>query len=195
MPAGTMLKNKAFAALISFICLFYGCAGLKGADAVKDIREARAGHYIEGVPFFPQDELMCGPAALAGVIGFYGRGEGMAAVAQSVYREKLRGTLPIDLVIYAKEKGFEALFYKGSMEDLRDKVSRDAPLIIFLNLGYDFYPVGHYIVVTGYNEKARAVVANSGMEKDKAYSYDYINDAWAKTGYSTLLIRPGGKPL
>ncbi|MBI5344153.1 MAG: hypothetical protein HZB83_02265 [Deltaproteobacteria bacterium] len=49
-------------------------------EVIRDIKaKAVDGYLIEGVPFFPQDEYMCGPAALASVIGYHGPPRGEAA--------------------------------------------------------------------------------------------------------------------
>ena len=154
------------------------------------------GAFIEAVPFFPQPqgELMCGPAALASVMGYYGDDASMAAVAREVYHERLKGTLPIDLFIYAREKGFKAEYYKGGMEDLKEKLSRSTPLILFLNLGLEAYPVGHYIVALGYNENFKVVLAHSGLERAKVYGYGRLLNAWSKTGFATLLVTPKPTP-
>lgn len=167
------------------VCVFFlGCAGTN--ELAKG--PSPGGLLVEGVPFFPQDEYMCGPAALASVIGYYGSARGMNEVAGEVYSKKLKGTLPMDLLIFAKEKGFEAKYYRGSIEDVRESLKRREPLILFLNLGYEFYPVGHYIVAVGIDEGA--IYAHSGTEKEKAFTLRELDKAWSKTGYSTLLVRP-----
>ena len=181
-----LFKNVLFAA---FAAALLGCAG--PADVV---RPPAAGPYIEGVPFFPQDEYMCGPAALASVIGYYGSAAGMEAVAGEVYSEKLKGTLPMDLLLFAKGKGFEAKYYRGSLEGLKESLARKEPLILFLNLGYGFYPVGHYIVAVGMDEGAGVVFAHSGKEKEQAFTMKELEKSWSKTGYSTLLVRPKARP-
>ena len=170
-----------------------GCATASRETVLKDIREnPSSGHLIGNVPFFPQSELMCGPASLASVIGYYGVKRDMKDVAREVYEEKLKGTLPIDILIYAKGKGFDAKFYRGGLEDMREKIRNKTPLILFLNLGLESYPVGHYIVAVGYNDRLRAVIAHSGVNREEVFGYDYLVTAWEKTGYSTLLITPGG---
>jgi ABC-type bacteriocin/lantibiotic exporter with double-glycine peptidase domain len=179
-------KNVLFAALAA---LLLGCA--VHADTA---RPPIGGPYIEGVPFYPQNEYMCGPAALASVIGYYGSASGMEDVAAEVYSEKLKGTLPMDLLIYAREKGFEAKYYKGSFSGLKESLSRGEPLILFLNLGYGFYPVGHYIVAIGMDEKAGVVFAHSGMKKEDRFTMKELEKSWSKTGYSTLLVRPKAGP-
>lgn len=190
------MRRRTFApAFCLFIlCLLaVSCSG-PGRDALlKDISaDPSAGSYIKGVPFFPQNEYMCGPAALASVIGYWGGKAGMKDVAKEVYEEKLKGTLPLDLFLYAKEKGFDAVYYKGSLADLKEKIDGGTPLILFLNLGYETYPVGHYIVVVGYSERSMAVMAHSATTEEEVFTYDDLLESWSKTGFSTLLVRPRG---
>lgn len=150
-----------------------------------------SGRLIKGVPFFPQKEKMCGPAALSSVLGYWGEKIGLDEAKKAVYAEKLEGTLPMDLIIHAREKGYDAKFYRGGFDDLKSKVSDGNPLILFLNLGYDFYPIGHYIVVVGYSEGKKVVLAHSGMNREEAFTFDRLDSLWKKTNYSTILIKPG----
>ncbi|MBW7957467.1 MAG: C39 family peptidase [Deltaproteobacteria bacterium] len=185
------LRNAFF---LSVLLLISGCAAPARDAVLASLRADRtAGAYIEGVPFFPQDEYLCGPAALAGVMAFYGAEESMDGVAGAVYNEKLRGTLPMDLLVYARDRGFETSYYKGGFKDLAERVGKGEPLILFLNLGYDIYPVGHYIIAVGISEKDGVVLAHSGTEREKVYNMKELQKAWSRTGYSTLLVRLKGR--
>jgi len=179
------MKSLKMALMILAASFVVGCAPHAGVTAPNG-----AGPFIEGVPFFPQDEYMCGPAALASVIGYYGAPGGMDPVAGEVYSARLKGTLPMDLLIYAKEKGFEAKFFRGSMEALKESLERKEPLILFLNLGYEFYPVGHYVVAVGIDDASKVVYAHSGMKEHERFTMKELERSWSKTGYSTLLVRP-----
>jgi hypothetical protein len=180
-----------------------GCMGPDTKAVIEDIRGNPGpdafGIFLKDVPFFAQDDLMCGPAALASVIGYWGYRAGQSGgstdarlhvIAREVYNEKLEGTLPMDILIYAKRKGFAAEYYEGGLKDLKDKLDEGTPLILFLNLGLDAYPVGHYIVAVGYNDRLGKVLAHSGLEARKLYSYKGLVRVWSKTGFSTLLVRP-----
>jgi ABC-type bacteriocin/lantibiotic exporter with double-glycine peptidase domain len=170
-----------------------GCATVRLDDVVRAARddpEGEKGKFIEGVPFFPQNELMCGPAALASVLNFYGHKADLNEVSREVYRAGLKGSLSMDLFISAKERGFDVRYYRGGLEDLKARLRENSPLIVFVNLGYDFYPVGHYMVVVGYNDDMEVVVAHSGTTRGKVFAYGEFLDDWGKTGFSTLLIKP-----
>lgn len=145
---------------------------------------------IRGVPFFPQDKLMCGPASLASVLNYHGIEVGAEEVARAVYNASLRGTLTMDLLLYAKAKGLNAQYYSGGLPDLKEKVMEGTPLVVFLNLGFNLYPIGHYIVVTGFSDAYGVIIAHSGLEKDKVITYREFVNAWEKTDFSTLLVTP-----
>jgi ABC-type bacteriocin/lantibiotic exporter with double-glycine peptidase domain len=185
----------SYAALVLLSTALTVACNRVGSEAVlKDIASSPGkGRYIEGVPFHPQEGRMCGPAALASVLGYWGRATDVREISEEVYIERIKGALPIDLLIYAKGAGFEASFYAGGIEDLKEKITGGAPVILLLDLGYwSGYQAGHYIVATGYSDGLKAVIAHSGAEKDKVFSYDSLLGSWGATGFSTLLVRPHG---
>ncbi len=194
----TISKNhRGMAIAISFF-LLYGCAPDTGI--IKENTRQRSAEftpkpdfYIKNVPFFPQERYHCGPSSLASVMNFYGISVSEEDIAKEIYNPKLIGTLSIDMLQYARAKGFNAAYYKGSMEDIKEEISLGRPVILFLDLGYFFYPVRHYIVATGYNDEMGYLIAHSGMEKDKIFSYKEIQSAWERTGFGTILIMPKGK--
>lgn len=170
------------------------CGGPAREAVLKDIRDnPGAGAFIKDVPFYPQNDSMCGPAAIASVTGFYGDKATLGEAARGVYLAKLKGTLPVDLLIYAKEKGFNARYYQGGFEDLKARISEGRPLILFLNLGFESYPVGHYITAVGFDDGLKAVIAHSGMNKEEVFTYERLAIMWEKTGYATLLVTPGAE--
>ncbi|HKZ46843.1 MAG TPA: C39 family peptidase [Thermodesulfobacteriota bacterium] len=193
----TSKNHRGMAIAISFF-LLYGCVpntGILKKNISQDSTELtpKPDFYINNVPFFPQKRYYCGPASLASVMNFYGVSVTEEEIAKEVYNTKLSGTLSMDILIYARTKGFDALYYKGNMEDIKKYISMGKPVILFLDLGYFFYPVRHYIVATGYNDKMGYLIAHSGVEKDKIFYYKEIQSAWEKTGFGAILISPKGK--
>lgn len=188
MP-GNLIKPK-LVLLGALLLAVTACAG-PGADRVLDdiAEDPLGGAFIEGVPFFPEDDKLCGPAAIASVMGYYGARTGMEE-ARRVYDERLQGSLPMDMLLYAKDKGFYAKYYEGGLEDLKANLASGRPLILFLNMGLPGYPAGHYVVAIGYNDRYGTIIAHSGMNGRELISYDRLSAAWSMTGYSTLLLTP-----
>jgi len=198
-----MHRPRTFLIAVIFAAALFGCAGIRAGAVVEDLAShPEAGGYIEGVPVVEQATRTCGPAALASVIGYYAyarEGEPMdpalpAEVARAVYSDELRGTLAMDMLIYARERGFSAEHYGGGIEDLKRKVSAGAPLILFLDLGRGRLRAGHFVVAVGYNDRLGAVVVHRGGPAEEAMTYDALERRWSRTGYSTLLIVPGDGP-
>ncbi len=147
---------------------------------------------IEGVPFFPTDELMCGPATLASVLNYHGHPVSLEALTDALYRPELGGALSMDMLIYAKKTGLDAKYYKSSMEDMKALVMAGTPPILFLNMAPRSLPVGHYVVVVGFSDARESAVIHSGREGGKVVGYRWLRKRWEKTGRSVLLVRPDG---
>lgn len=155
---------------------------------MKDIVESDQEHIIENVPFYSQETYQCGPVSLASVLNYWGINITPQDIAKEIYSEAARGTLNIDMVLYAQRKGLNAIQYKGSIEDLKKNVESGYPVIILVDYGFSLYNANHFMVVVGYNEHGLTV--NSGKDKGKFISAEDFLKAWEKTNYWTLLIKP-----
>jgi ABC-type bacteriocin/lantibiotic exporter with double-glycine peptidase domain len=142
------------------------------------------------VPFFPDHADQCGPSVLASVLTFWGTPVTPSELKQEIYIAHLKGSLSIDLLVAAQKHGFKAHLYSGSVEDLKSELEKGHPVIAFLNRGFNFLPVGHYVVINGYDDTRRGLIIHSGMKKNKFISYKSFSGYWDKTQRSTLLILP-----
>jgi ABC-type bacteriocin/lantibiotic exporter with double-glycine peptidase domain len=143
---------------------------------------------IEDVPFFRQKKYQCGPASLAGVLSFWGVMLSPADVSKEIFSPSARGTLDQDMVFYAESKGLKATRYRGSLEDLTDKVDSGCPLIVLVDRGYLVYQQNHFMVVVGY--KPNGIIAHSGTDPRKLIPLRSFLRSWEKTGFWTLFVRP-----
>jgi len=142
------------------------------------------------VPFFPDHTDQCGPSAVASVLTFWGTPVTPSELKQEIYTTHLKGSLAVDLLLAAEKHGYKAHLYRGSMEDVKSEIEKSHPLIAYLNRGYDFLPMGHYVVITGYDDARQGLIIHSGMKKNKFISYKRFSGFWDKAQHSTLLILP-----
>lgn len=142
---------------------------------------------INKVPFYPQDDYQCGPASLAGVLNYLGAGVTPDDIAKDIYSASARGTLNMDMVIYANKKGLHALQYIGSWDDLKAKINDGYPLIVLVDYGFSVYQANHFMVVVGYNDEG--VIANSGKTEHMFIDKEKFLKAWKRTNYWTLWIK------
>jgi ABC-type bacteriocin/lantibiotic exporter with double-glycine peptidase domain len=144
-------------------------------------------HIITGVPFYAQEAYQCGPASLAGVLNFWGVEADPGMISKGIFSRSARGTLNLDMVLYAQKRGLYALQYAGNMDDLRKNIDSGHPLIVLVAYGFSLYEVDHFMVVTGYYDNS--VIVNSGREQNKFIDEEDFLKIWAKTNYWTLLIK------
>jgi ABC-type bacteriocin/lantibiotic exporter with double-glycine peptidase domain len=143
---------------------------------------------IEGVPFYAQEAHQCGPASLAGVLNFWGAGVTPEEIAKDIYSPTAGGTLDMDLVLYARKRGYHTRQFSGSVDDLKAGVDAGRPVVVFVDLGRSIYRRGHFMVVVGYT--GEGLIVNSGRKERKHLPLDTFMKSWEKTGFWTLLVRP-----
>ncbi len=148
------------------------------------------GYLIEGVPAYTQKRFMCGPASLAGVLGYYGMKVSPDRIATELSTARLGGSLAIDMLLFAKKQGLTARYYRGSVDDLKERIRSDLPLIIFVDLGVGSFRIGHFMVVTGYDDSRGGIIVHSGKIDPEFIPYKRLEKIWKKTGFATLLIGP-----
>jgi ABC-type bacteriocin/lantibiotic exporter with double-glycine peptidase domain len=180
---GGFILRPYFFILVAIVLLLHSCA------TINEIPKAGNTRIIESVPFYLQESYQCGPASLAEVLNYWGVHVTPGDIAKEIFSESARGTLNIDMVLYAQSKGFHAIQYTGSMEDLKKNIDSGFPVIVLVDYGFSVYQVNHFMVIVGYNEYG--VIVNSGRNKEKFIPEEKFMKTWERTDYWTLLIKPG----
>ena len=152
------------------------------------LQETNQGHIIENVPFYPQTSYRCGPASLAGVLNYWGIKVTPDEIAEEIYSASARGTLDIDMVLYAQKKGLLATQYEGNFEDVRKNVASGHPIIVLVGYGFSLIQKNHFMVIIGYND--HGVIVNSGKDSNKFIPEKDFLKSWERTKFWTLLIKP-----
>ena len=143
---------------------------------------------IRNVPFYAQEKYQCGPASLAGILSYYGENVSPKQIAGEIFREEVRGTLSVDLALFARDRGLDAVWYEGNPEDLREKIDRTQPLIAMVDLGLGTVRRPHYLVVVGYSPEG--IIANTGTRQHHNISWNRFLKQWHRTQMWTLHIHP-----
>ncbi len=198
MPA-TAVKDRAASGNLPgcgffLLLLIAGCAALAGGCAGTSFEELRQDsrsvlRLVLGVPFIAQSEKDCGPAALAGVLRFFGQDGNVEQITSGVYSPALGGTLPMDLVRYVRELGFRAESRSGSMDQIKAEVNQGRPVITLLDLGFGPYRQPHYVTVIGYEEFRAVVIMHDGAEPNRVMSFASFDNAWNRAGRWMLVVQ------
>ena len=173
--------------ILMLTCLLSGCATTTNIP-LEDTR------LIDNVPFFKQDDYQCGPSALASVINYWYTKKAVPKnitveeIVAAIYSPSARGILGIDLESYARKKGLQVKQYSGSIADIKESIDGGTPLILFVEYGFLFYQLNHFIVTKGYTQEG--IIVNSGRKENELIPNEELDKIWRKTGYWSLLIKP-----
>jgi ABC-type bacteriocin/lantibiotic exporter with double-glycine peptidase domain len=178
------------APLLAGLFLLVACA----QPSVEAVRAAVAAAPTAGtllaVPFFPQEEFQCGPAAMASLLAYWGRPADPGAIAEAIYLPRLQGTLSLDLLLYAERRGLTARLLDASSEALKAALRAGRPVIALLNVGPRLVPTWHYVVVVGYADGPDAFIAHDGRHRERVFSYEDFAWRWQASGRWGLLVEP-----
>lgn len=178
-----MLVSVAASALLSS-CVYW---------TPRTHRPSTSASVIESVPAQHWDIKSCGAGALSAVLQHYGD-----PVSMKEWDDKLPktrgGVMSIDLVLAARERGFDARLVTGDASLVEAELRDGRPVILMLQViqapgkSYDFF---HYIVIDGFDPVRNLFRTQFGDGRSRWAPIDRIVPAWKQTKYATVLIHPG----
>ncbi len=174
------------------LVLLAACAGTPQTDLL--LSEGGAAELprmveLSDVPFVPQEELWCGPAAMAMVLTWAGVPTTQEAAAAQVYTPGREGTLTTDMTAAARRNGRLAV-PAGTLANLLGELAAGHPVVVFQNLALDVYPQWHYAVAVGYDLDKAELVLHSGTEVRHTVSLAAFERTWARGDNWSLVVLP-----
>ena len=148
---------------------------------------------LKDVPFYPQDEHQCGPAALATVAGVAGVTLQPEALVAQVYLPGREGALSIELLAATRRNGLLPYPLQPRVEDLMREVAAGNPVLVLQNLAFAWYPVWHYAVVIGFDRERNVLILNSGRSERLEMSLFTFERTWARADHWAMLALPPGQ--
>jgi ABC-type bacteriocin/lantibiotic exporter with double-glycine peptidase domain len=176
------LSAAAGALAVSALLLMASCA----TSGLPPFSPPSGSARLDHVPFFAQVDYECGPASLAGVLNYYGRKVTPEQVAAAIFRFNIRGTVTLDMVLYARDQGLSANWYDGSVDDLVRAVNAGVPIIVMVDYGFFRISKNHFMVVVGYDPEG--IIANSGASRETLILWKDFLPTWERAKCWTLRI-------
>lgn len=160
-----------------------GCSSLPVAD-YGSMHSGQIPDRVElaGVPFHPQEEYQCGPAALATVLGSEGVERSLQDLKDEVYLPQRQGSLQPEMLAAARRAGMVAYVLAPQPDALLQEVAAGHPVLVLQNLRFNALPQWHYAVVAGYDLGEDNIVLRSGREKQRVMRIADFDRSWAKSG-------------
>lgn len=147
------------------------------------------------VPFFPQQDYQCGPAALATMLSQRGIETGPDRLVERVYIPERKGSLQVEMVAAARAHGLLVYPLQPKLEALLAEVAAGNPVLVLQNLAFDQWPQWHFAVVVGYDLAEQQIILRSGTTKRWVGSFHQFERSWVKGGrWAVLTLEPDHLP-
>ena len=140
------------------------------------------------VPFFPQTEYQCGPAALATVLADSGVKVTPEDLVSQVYIPARKGSLQIEMMAAARRHGLVSYELAPRFEDLLREIAAGTPVIVLQNLG--FTTGWHYAAAIGYDYERGELILRSGVTERKVLPFGVHETVWKRSGYWAMVAVP-----
>ena len=147
------------------------------------------------VPFFPQRDYQCGPAALATMLNQRGIDTTPERLVERVYIPERKGSLQVEMVAAARAHGLLVYPLQPKLETLLTEVAAGSPVLVLQNLAFDRWPQWHFAVVVGYDLAEQQIVLRSGTTKRWVGSFRQFERSWMKGDrWAVLTLEPDQLP-
>jgi tetratricopeptide (TPR) repeat protein len=173
-----------------------GCAAQRVLVSELPSMQGRAAPVeLAETPFFPQQELQCGPAALATVLGAAGVAADPERLAAEVYTPGLGGSLQLELVAAARGRGLVPYQLPPEADALFAELLAGRPVLVLQNLRLRTLPAWHYAVVVGADPLQETVILRSGAQQRLVMPAGKFMRSWdLAERWGLVLLQPGELP-
>ncbi|TFZ02374.1 hypothetical protein EZ313_13985 [Ramlibacter henchirensis] len=144
---------------------------------------------LEDVPFFPQNEYQCGPAALATVLAHTGVPITPEPLVSQVYVPARRGSLQLEMLAAARRNGRISYVLAPRYSDLLREVAAGNPVLVLQDIGA-LSQQWHYAVVNGFDYPSGTVYLRSGTTARLEMPFTAFERTWMKSGYWAMVVTP-----
>jgi len=186
---GARLTAGAFVLLAALT----GCASMVPQTmGLRDAWPAGVPDRVElgEVPFFPQRDYQCGPAALATTLAYSGVKVTPDDLVDQVYLPARQGSLQIEMLAAPRRYGIVSYPLAPRFDDLLREVAAGNPVIVLQDNGVGPISNWHYAVVAGFDYPAGELLLRSGETQRLAIPFTILEYTWKKGRYWAMVTLP-----
>jgi len=191
------MKSARVLAGVFFLCnLVSGCALIvPQTDALHKKWPEGLPEQVElsDVPFFPQEDYQCGPAALATTLANFKVPVKPDDLVEKVYLPARQGSLQIEML--AGARGYDMVSYElsPSFEAVLREVAAGTPVIALQDYGSWPVRIWHYAVVVGYDRSKGELILRSGEKQRLLIPFGVFEYTWRVADYWAMVTVPPEK--
>jgi tetratricopeptide (TPR) repeat protein len=132
----------------------------------------------------------CGAGSLSTVLQHYGDPTTMAQWDATLPKTR-GGVLTIDMILAARQKGFDANLVTGTPTLIENELRQERPAILMLQVVFapgQAYDLFHYIVVDGFDPERNLIRTQFGDGKARWLPFQRLEKAWKGGGHAAILV-------
>ena len=193
-PRSARRRAFLFAALAALLGCLGGCAQflVPQTMALRNAWPQQVPRAIEltQVPFFPQLEYQCGPAALATVMGAAGANVAPAQLVDEVYLPARQGSLQVEMLVAPRRHDMVSYQLAPGYDALLREVAAGNPVLILQDNGIFPFRQWHYAVVAGFDYATGDLLLRSGEERRQIQAFTLFEFNWKPAQYWAMVVLP-----
>jgi hypothetical protein len=171
-----------------------GCSTFSSIDRLPPLPAGLPSRAeLKEVPFFPQDEYQCGPAALATALSFAGVPRSPQDLTAQVYLPERNGSLQAEMMAATRRAGLLPYRLQPDLGAVLQEVAGGHPVIVLQNLRFEYLPKWHYAVVVGFDLESHDAILRSGREPRLVEGLRDFESSWSKAGHWAFTVVPPGQ--
>jgi predicted Zn-dependent protease len=178
--------------VVLFVTLTAGCAHLSPERYSLPVSGYPRRVEIPSVPFCPQQDRYCGPAAMAMVLQWAAVTVSPEELVSEVFTPSRRGSLQSALVGAARRHNRLAHSIRGA-EALLTELASGHPVLVLQNLGLSWLPRWHYALAIGYDTLKGVIILHSGKNRSRQVNWPLFIRTWRRAECWGLVVLPPGR--
>lgn len=139
------------------------------------------------VPFFPDDQYQCGPAALAMAMNTAGARQTAASLVDEVWLPARNGSLQLEMLAAPRKHGLVSYQLAPRYADLLREVAAGNPVVVLQDVG-TLLPQWHYAVVNGFDYDSGTIFLRSGLQFRQQMPFTYFERTWLPGRYWAMVV-------
>lgn len=188
------MQRRCFARQLAGVC-FLALAACSSLAPITLPQSLPPGVSLPAVPFFPQQDNWCGPAALASLLVHAGVSVTPEQLAPQVFLPGRQGSLNLELLAASRRQGLMPYVLPGDSNTLLQELAAGHPILVLLDLGLPPLSRWHYAVLTGYDSASREFLLISGEQANGRIEWTVFQRLWARgQNWAMLVVAPGNLP-
>jgi tetratricopeptide (TPR) repeat protein len=184
--------TPALAGVVACVLLLAGCATPPQVAQLQRDWPSKLPERVllEQVPFYAQDDFLCGPATLAMVAQAAGSTATPEALTPQVYLPGRQGALQQEMLAATRRQGLVAYPLAPRLDALLAEVASGQPVLVLLNLSLPIRPMWHYAVVMGYDREQGEILMHSGTTPRMPVALSTFERMWARAEHWAFRVTP-----